>query len=75
MSGSARAAMSNVISFPNRRPAACPICEAWPSGWRERLLIDDLPLKGTVCDGCLLVFWEHLMATEPSQRARTPARQ
>lgn len=60
----------NIISFPDRkRPATCPICETWPNRQRERLLIDDIPLKKNVCDDCLLVFWEHLMATEP-----TPAR-
>jgi hypothetical protein len=68
MSGSTGAAMGNVISFPNRkRLPACPICDEWPIDWRTRLLIDDIALKRTVCDDCLLVFWEHLIATEPTQ--------
>ena len=60
--------MNNVIRFPSRRPEACAICEAWPRGRREHLLIEDIPLKGAICDDCLLAFWEDLMATEPSQR-------
>ena len=34
--------MNNVIRFPSRRPEACAICEAWPRGRRERLLIEDI---------------------------------
>jgi len=60
--------MNNVIRFPSQRPEACHICEAWPKGRRERLLIEDIPLKEAVCDDCLFAFWEGLMATEPSQR-------
>jgi hypothetical protein len=66
------AAMNNVIRFPSRGPEACAICEAWLRGRRERLLIEDILLKGAVCDDCLLAFWEDLMATEPSQRERRP---
>ena len=66
--------MNNVIRFPSRRPDACAICEAWPRGRRERLLIEDIPLKEAICDDCLLAFWEDLMATEPSQRGTRPIR-
>ena len=66
--------MSNVIRFPARRLQACAVCEAWPMGRLERLLIEDIPAKEAVCDDCLLVFWEYLMATEPSQRATRPIR-
>jgi hypothetical protein len=62
------AAMNNVIRFPMRRSEACGICQAWPIGRRERLLIEGIPLKEAVCDDCLLAFWEHLMATEPARR-------
>jgi hypothetical protein len=65
------AAMNNVIRFPSRSPEACDICEAWPGGRRERLLIEDIPLKEAVCDDCLLTFWEALMATKPHQRGPT----
>ena len=58
--------MNNVIRFPNRTPQACDICETWPRGRRERLLVEDIPLKEAVCSECLLAFWEDLMATEPS---------
>jgi hypothetical protein len=37
---------------------------------RERLLVEDIPFKEAVCDDCLLVFWEDLMATEPGQWER-----
>jgi hypothetical protein len=66
--------MNNVIRFPGRRSQSCAICEGWPIGRLERLLIEDIPLKEAVCDDCLLAFWEHLMATEPSQREHAPAR-
>ena len=66
--------MNNVIRFPSRRPEACAICEAWPRGRRERLLIEDIPLKEGVCDDCLLAFWEDLMATrtEPMETKAHP---
>ena len=56
--------MNNVIRFPNRRSETCPICEMWPIDWRERLLNGDVPLREAVSYDCLLLFWEHLMATE-----------
>ena len=56
--------MNNIIRFPNRRPQACKICETWPRGRRERLLVEDIPLKEVVCSDCLLAFWEDLMATD-----------
>ena len=61
--------MGSVIRFPGRRAQAqCGICEAWPKGRRERLLIEDIPLKEAVCDDCLMWFWEYIMATEPARR-------
>lgn len=62
--------MNNVIRFPCRRSQACAICEGWPIGRRERLLIEDIPLKEAVCDDCLMAFWEHLMATDPMRRSK-----
>jgi hypothetical protein len=62
--------MNNVIRFPNRRAETCPACEDWPSDWRERLLNGDIPFRGAVCDDCLLLLWEHLMASEPTPRRR-----
>jgi hypothetical protein len=67
-------AMNNVIRFPNPRPEPCHICEAWPKGRRERLLIEDIPLKEAVCHDCLLAFWEALMSTDASQREQAVAR-
>ena len=56
--------MNNVVRFPNRRSEPCPICEAWSSDWQERLLNGEIPLRGALCDDCLLLFWEHVMAGE-----------
>ena len=64
------AAMSNVIRFPGRGSQACAICEGWPIGRRERLLVEDIPLKEAVSDDCLLAFWEHLMANELMRRSK-----
>jgi hypothetical protein len=60
--------MNNVVQFPGPRARACPLCESWPIGRRDRLLVDGIPLKAAICDDCLLAFWEHLMATEPAHR-------
>jgi hypothetical protein len=60
--------MNNVIRFPGRKARSCAVCESWPIGRRDRLLIDDIPLKATACDDCLLAFWEYIMATEPARR-------
>jgi len=64
--------MDNVIRFPGRKSQACAICDGWPIGRLERLLIEDIPLKEAVCDDCLMVFWEHLMATDPRHRPKVP---
>jgi hypothetical protein len=61
-----------IIPFRGRKPGACAVCGDWPEAMR--LLIDVMPRHARICDDCLMVFWERLLAGEQTSNGAKPPR-